>query len=159
MAASAWTGIHAARRLRRTHEELLDLRAALGSMGTEIAFAATPCGPLCRRAGAGRTRAVERFFTYLAEQSEKPRGWGENPAERACAASGLALPGPARRCLERVFDRFGLNDREGELRQLQLADAELARLLEELETQMEGRCRSYQVLGLTAGAAMLVLVL
>lgn len=71
----------------------------------------------------------------------------------------MYLPDSALSSLERLFDGFGRYDREGQLRQLRLATGELAALSGELSEQMEGRCRTYEVLGLTAGAAVLVVVL
>ena len=47
----------------------------------------------------------------------------------------------------------------GQLRQLRMVTGELAALSGELYEQMDGRCRTYEVLGLTAGAAVVVLVL
>ncbi|MBQ1410432.1 MAG: stage III sporulation protein AB [Oscillospiraceae bacterium] len=159
LAASLWAGFHAALRLRQTHETLRELAAALELIAGEISFAAPPFVPLCRRAGEGRTEAVRRFFEVLAREGEKPDFAPEGLTCRACAEAGMLLPSSARLALERLFDGFGRFDREGQLRQIHLASEELAALSGELSGQMEGRCRTYEVLGLTAGAAVLVLVL
>lgn len=71
----------------------------------------------------------------------------------------MALPGEALRALARLFDGFGRLDREAQLRQIELAAAQLRQLSGELSQQMDSRCRSFRLLGLTAGAAVLVLVL
>ena len=159
LASSLWTGLHAALRLRRTHEELRDLTAALELMRGEIRFSAPPFVPLCRRAGQGRCPSVQAFFSALQREAAKPELIPAGMTRRACAAAGIRLPESAMKALERLFDGFGRCDREGQQRQIQLASDELFRLSEELAAQMEGRCRSYQLLGLTVGAAMLVLVI
>ena len=159
LASSAWAGLHAALRLRRTHEQLRDLRSALELMSAEIRFASTPFAPLCRRAGEGREKSVRRFFERLAAAGEQSDREETELVRGACAEASLVLPEPATRSLERLFESFGRCDREGQLRQLSLTAEELSRLTEELRGLMEGRCRSYRVLGLSAGAAILLLVL
>ena len=159
LAASLWAGFHAALRLRRTHEELRALAAALELMAGEISFAAPPFAPLCRRAAEGSCETVRAFFQHMAQEAEQPDFAPEGLTRRACAAAGLVLPGPAVSALERLFDGFGRFDREGQLRQLRLAAEEVAVLSGELSEQMDGRCRTYEILGLTAGTAVLVLVL
>jgi stage III sporulation protein AB len=159
LAASLWTGFHAALRLRRTHESLRELTAAMELMAGEVSFAATPFAPLCRRAGEGRSGAVHKFFNGLAREAEKPDFAQAGMTRRVCAEAALSLPKSALSALERLFDGFGCFDREGQLRQFRLAAAELERLSGELSRQMEGRCRTCEVLGLTAGTAVLVMVL
>ena len=159
LAASLWAGFHAALRLRRTHETLRDLATSLELMSGEIAFAATPFVPLCRRAGEGKCETVRRFFNFLAGEAEKTDFVCEGLTRRGCRASGMVLPEPALSALERLFDGFGRFDRDGQLRQLRMVTGELAALSGELYEQMDGRCRTYEVLGLTAGAAVVVLVL
>ena len=159
LASTAWAGFHAALRLRRTQEELRDLCAALELMAGEIRFAAPPLAPLCRRAGEGRCPGVKSFFAILAREAEKPELALEGMSALACREAGMALPGEALRALARLFDGFGRLDREAQLRQIELAAAQLRQLSGELSQQMDSRCRSFRLLGLTAGAAVLVLVL
>ena len=160
LASSFWVGLHAALRLRRTHEQLLSLQAVLELMQTEIGFAGTSFAPLCKRAeDAGGAAAVQSFFRMLAQKAEQPDLPSEGRTRSAAAEAGLVLPEPVMKTLERLFDQFGRFDREGQLRQLKLASAELVCLDEELRQSMEQRCRSYETLGLSAGAAILILVL
>lgn len=159
LASSFWAGLHAALRLKRTHEQLRDLNAALELIAAEIRFAATPFVPLCRRVGEGRCAAVRAFFEELSRERGCPETASEGMTRRACVKAGLVLPEQAHADLERLFDGFGCFDREGQLRQIELVSSELNRLSDELGAQMQGRCRTYEILGLTAGAAVLVLVI
>lgn len=159
LGSSVWAGLHSALRLRQTQEQLRDLRGALELINGEIAFAATPFVPLCRRAGEGRCPGVRAFFETLAETGEDPARPWSGRTRLACQKGGLLLPEPCLRSLERLFDDFGRCDREGQLRQLALAGEELGRLSRELGPELEGRGRLYRWLGFTAGAALLVLVL
>ena len=159
LAASLWAGLHAALQLRRTHEELRDLLAALEVIAGEISFASAAYVPLCRRAGEGRCGPVRDFFNSMALEGSCPESTSEGRTRRLCAETGLVLPAAALLALERLFDGFGRYDREGQLRQIRLASAELNRLADELSSQMENRCRTYTLLGLSAGAAIFVLVI
>lgn len=157
--SSAGAGLHAALGLRRTHEQLRDLIAAFELISGEIRYFATPFAPLCQRAGAGRCAGVQGFFQELSRQAEQADYSAEEAVRSACAVSGLRLPEPSVNCLRRLFDSFGRLDRESQLRQLELTLTDLKRLSGELNDQLEGRCRTYQMLGLSAGVAVLVLVL
>ena len=159
LGASLWAGLRAAARLRRTQRELRELSAALEGLAGEIRYAAPPFVPLCRRAAAGCGGAVRGFFEALAGAGERPDSCRAGMTRAACREAGLALPEPALAALERLFDGFGLADREGQLGQLALAAETLRRLEQERSVQLAGRCRSYEMLGLSAGAAVLVLVL
>ena len=128
-------------------------------MAGDISFANLPFVPLCRRAGEGRKGPVRDFFDALALEGSCQEAAVEGRTRRLCAEAGLALPASALLPLERLFDGFGRYDREGQLAQLRLASAELTRLTDELSAQLENRCKTYTMLGLSAGAAVLVLVL
>lgn len=84
---------------------------------------------------------------------------GQGVTARAAAEAELWLPTEGQRILESLFDGFGLRDRESQLRALSLAEEGLARLEREQRIGLETRCRSAVMLGLCAGAALLVLVI
>ena len=159
LTASLWAGLHGAMSLRRSHDCLRDLGAALELMRGEIRYADTPFAPLCRRVGAGRGAQAGAFFQALALEAETPDFRQAGLTRRACLRAGLCLPAQAERALTRLFDGFGTLDREGQIGQIQLAAGELGRLAGELNAGLEGRCRTCEVLGISAGAAVLVLVL
>ena len=71
LASSAWVGLHAALRLRRSGEELLGLRAALNRMAGEIRYAGTPFAPLCERLAENSGGSVSLFFRCLAKNTEQ----------------------------------------------------------------------------------------
>ena len=63
-----------------------------------------------------------------------------------------------RAALEQLLDGFGRFDLAGQLRQLGLAREALTHQAGRLREQTEAKCRSYEILGLCAGAAVLILV-
>lgn len=159
LASTLWVGLHAALRLRRTHEQLNALCAALHFAETEIQFAAPGFASLCARVEQNSVGAVREFFRALSAQAEQADLAAEGRTRRAAKEAGLCLPDQVMKVLERLFDHFGSCDREGQTRQIRLAAAELTCLNEELRQSMDGRCKSYETLGFAAGAAILILVL
>ena len=157
LSSSAWVGFHAALRLRRTGEELRELRGAIDRIIGEIRYAGTPFAPLCTRIGEHTIGSIRRFFRCLALRAGQGERFGMT--RQAAMEAGLALPESALSALERLFDDFGRSDLETQLSQLCLAQEELARLETELRGQMSCKCRSYEVLGLVTGVALLILVL
>ena len=159
LASSFWAGRRAADRLRSDKRALHELRGALEQMAGEIAFAAPPFASLCRRAGQGREATTARYFALLAEEAERPGFLPEGCSARAAAGSGLRLPRDAESALERLFDGFGQFDRETQLRRIGLTAETLQRCENALEAELEGRCRCLELLGLSAGAALLLVVI
>ena len=157
--SSTWVGLHAALRLRKTDEQLRELCTALERMTGELHYAGTPFVPLCQRMADSARGEVRVFFSVLRREAARPEGGNPGLTELAAREAGLLLPQPGLLALERLFDRFGCEDLETQVGQLRLAAEELSRLSEELRRQLAGKCRSYQLLGLTTGAAILVLVL
>ena len=159
LTASLWGGFHAAMRLRHAHKTLRELSVALELISIEIAFSSAPFVPLCCRAGEGRCETVQNFFNSLAREAENADCLYDGLTRRACKDAGLTLPELAVSALERLFDGFGRFDRDGQLSQLHMATQELEKLSNELYEQMDGRCRSYEIVGLTVGAAVVIMVL
>lgn len=159
LVSSGWMGLHAAVRLRRVHDRLRDLSAALGRMAGEVGYGGTPFRPLCQRAAEGCGGPTAAFFRQLAHGAAGTLPVGPGMTRAAARGAGLELPEAGLRTLERLFDRFGLGDRETQLDQFRLAREELDRQAEAMERKLGQQCRSDVLLGLCAGAAVLVLVL
>lgn len=159
LTSSAWVGLHAALRLRKTEEQLRQLRAALERFSGQMQYAGTPFVPLCKQTAKSVHGAVGTFFSLLGQEASLPDRATAGRTRRAAAQAGLILPDSALTALERLLDDFGQTDLETQVSQLRLTTEEIASLSEDLHTQMTGKCRSYALLGLTTGAAVLVLVL
>ena len=153
-----WTGRRAALALRREREIVADVIAALERMYGEIAFSGPGFGELCRRVGACRTAAVRDFFRGLAGKAEDPAFDPAGLSPHTYREAGLRLPEGALSALNRLFDSFGRLHRAGQQAQLRLAIGELERVCTELSGNLEARCRTCELLGLSAGAAVLILV-
>lgn len=156
--SSAWVGFASARRLRRSGRELEGLRAALEQMDGELRCSEPTYAAVCARLSETASGAVARFFSALAADASASDFEPIGATRRAVEQSGLDLPPAAFLALEQLFDGFGRFDLAGQLRQLALAREALSHQAVRLREQTEAKCRSYEVLGLCAGAAVLILV-
>lgn len=159
LTSSAWVGLQAALRLRRTEEQLRLLRAALERFAGQMQYSGTPFVPLCEQTAKAVRGSVGTFFSLLGQEAALPDRAPIGRTRRAAEEAGLVLPDSALAALERLFDDFGQTDLDSQVSQLRLTTEEIIRLSDELRVQMKGKCRSYALLGLTTGAAVLVLVL
>ncbi len=71
----------------------------------------------------------------------------------------LGLDGPGRLALEELGEVLGRYDGDGQREALAHTRAELSRALEQAREAREKQGRMYQVLGITAGAFLVILLL
>ncbi len=142
---------------KREERALEELKKALEFMGSDLQYRLTPLPELCRRVSEFAKGSVGAVFGGLSRELDKQL----RPDAESCMASALQsardLPGKARTALEELGRSLGQFDLEGQVRGIalveQLCEKELAGLAEN-RTQ---RLRSYQTLGLCAGAALAIL--
>ncbi len=139
-------------------EELLlrQLQDVLQFMYCELQFHLTPLPELCRKAGANAKGAVGKTFLKLADRLEKCT----TPDVSECMDSTVAvseLTPRLRELMKKLGRTMGCFDMEGQLRGLEELRGLCTRELEDLAAGREDRLRSYQTLGLCAGAALVIL--
>ena len=124
------------------------LRALLGALeGLERAAAESP-PPVCTLFARCRTLLDELGERSMAEL------WRE-----ALEQVPLGLDGPGRLALEELGEVLGRYDGDGQREALAHTRAELSRALEQAREAREKQGRMYQVLGITAGAFLVILLL
>ena len=140
---------------RREEAELVRLISALEYMSCELSYRMTPLATLCRGAAEVSGGAVGRFFTELASELEK----GIAPDVQVCVRQLLQGMGPSRltRQLSALGETLGRFDLPGQLRGLERAIRSAEEALRTIRDGADGRRRSWQTLGLCAGAALAIL--
>lgn len=143
---------------RREEGDLRQLIRALEYMSCELSYRQTPLPQLCRSAASIATGTVAHILTELSRQLEGQLA----PDAQVCMHEALekTRPGPVLgRLLSELGATLGRFDLPGQLRGLDgsLRAAELA--LREHRQGKGSRLRSYQTLGLCAGAALAILFL
>lgn len=144
---------------RREERELRQLMAALDYMQCELQYRLTSLPELCRQAATQCSGCVRGLFLALAEELEdqiSPDVWHCMNAALARSTGLTQSTAAVVGTLGKTLGRFNL---DGQLLGLESARQDCRRALEQLTDNRENRLRSYQTLGLCAGAALAILFL
>ena len=151
-------GFLMARSCRREERQLREYIRAMEFMLCELEYRSTPLPQLCRKGAAVAEGELALFFSETARRMEL--GLDAFPAQSAEAALRcLKNPGALDLLLRQWARSLGCFDLEGQRRSLESCLAEGERLLRHQRQGLSGRVRSYQTLGLCAGAALAILFL
>ena len=159
-AGTGAVGFSAAARLASRTRALRALTGALEQMERELAFSLTPIPRLFCLLAADMPPPVGDFFTRclagLEELGEKPLAqiWREALEEQPMGLEGQTLD-----ALEQLGQVLGRYDGEGQRQALALARSRLEGDLERAEEEEKRLGRIYRVLGVAAGAFLVILLL
>lgn len=137
--------------------QLADMLIAIDYMESEIQYRATPLPLLCRQTSEQVSGRLKLVFLTLADELEAQIA----PDVALCMASVLDKLSITQKMMRSVLTGLGNNlgkfDMSGQLRALQNSHNICSDKLKQLQKEREGRIRSYQTLGLCAGAAIAIL--
>ncbi len=131
---------------------------ALKFMDAELSYRMPPLSALCRSAGSIVTGPVQKTFLTLADELDCQVA----PDVKLCMQAAVQkqnLPPNLQQAFLNLGDCLGQFDLPGQLRGLDMAQAEAQQILQDLLNHRENRVRSYQTLGLCAGASLAILFL
>lgn len=144
---------------KREEAALRQLIRVLRFMQWELQYRLTPLPELCRQAAGEARGQVRDVILYLAAELERQ----EQADASACMKSALArscdLPRRVRRLLMQLGRCLGRFDLTGQLEGLESVRSACKAELKEMGKNRDVRLRSYQTLGLCAGAALAILFL
>lgn len=155
-------GEQQAARLRRRVAQLAEFRLALKLLAAEIGYTATPL-PLALRGITARLRRpdVVLFFqeaaSALGEEGipDAEAAWSK-AAERA--RRKLELSGEDWAAVHRAAAGLGGLGRESQVKQLEMAELELARLMTEAAAGCREKEKMWRYLGVLSGMALVILL-
>lgn len=141
----------------REEKTLRQLISALDYMECELQYRLTPLPELCRQAGADARGCIREVFWKLAGELEAQ----VSPDVETCMCAALHgtdnLPKHTMEAFQLLGQSLGRFDLSGQLKGLDAVRGTCRRRLEQLTNNKESRLRSYQTLGLCAGAALAIL--
>ncbi len=150
-------GFSMARGYLRQEQQLRQLRQASQLMGWELQYRLTALPELAVMAGNACGGALKKVFLDFARELN----WQTGSDARSCMQEALKksrdIPPKIRRVLRLLGKSLGRFDLEGQLQGLEGVQEECKRQLAELGRDKPQRLRSYQTLGLCAGAALAIL--
>ena len=143
---------------KREEEMLRQLHCALDQMQCELQFRMTPLPELCALAGNICDGRISRFWMQLSEELCRQISPDVSGCFNAAKASAGAFPGQIDRILEEFCKSLGQFDVQGQIQALEAAKNRCKSAMERMETNRDERLRSYQTLGICAGAALVILL-
>lgn len=150
-------GFSMAASYRREEKYLWQLQEILQFMESELQFRLTPLPELCRLAGNEAYGLLRDIMLILAKELESQ----VSPDVFSCMAIALKrkdeIPNGLRRLLLQLGHILGRFDLPGQLQGLQSVRNSCSRELKKFEKNRDIRLKSYQTLGLCAGAALAIL--
>lgn len=157
IAGCGMVGFSMAAAHRKEENALRQLIGALDYMECELQYRLTPLPELCRQAGAESQGCVGHVLTNLSQELECQI----SPDVESCMNAALLpcgeLPKRSRQAFQIMGASLGRFDMEGQIKGLEAVRSFCRRELEGLSTNREERLRSYQTLGICAGAALAIL--
>ena len=142
---------------RSAENGLRQLTSALDFMECELRYRMTPLPILCKNAGTERNGAVRAVLLQLAAELDAQ----VTPEVSSCMDAALNHVGDMPKQVLSVFLELGQTlgrfDLNGQLKGLNSARQRCRRELDILTANRDIRLRSYQTLGLCAGAALAIL--
>lgn len=144
---------------RREDQILEQLSRALEYMSCELSYRLTPLPQLCRNTANAVTGPIRYVFENLAEELDRQVAPDAYLCMESVLESGQPLPESTARLLKQLGQTLGQFDLPGQLRGIEGCALEVKMERERLAQNRENRLRSYQTLGLCAGAALAILFL
>lgn len=144
---------------RREMNALRKLINALEFMKCELQYRLTPLPELCRSTAQSSSDIVKQVFLNLAKELENQISPDAERCMRATLQDVRDIPKLTKQGLSLLGSTLGHFDVDGQVKSLQSIQAELQETLTRLSKDQDTRLRSYQTLGLCAGAAIAILLI
>lgn len=142
---------------RKEEAALRQMIQALDHMQCELQYRLTPLPELCRKAGSETKGCVGQILRKLSDELEHQISPDVSSCMYAAMLSSPDLPRRVHRGFQLLGGSLGSFDVEGQIRGLEAVQDYCRRESDEMASNRDSRLRSYQTLGLCAGAALAIL--
>ena len=159
MMGCAGVGFSMAASHRREEKALRQLIGVLDYMGCELQYRLTPLPELCEKAAEQGGGLISQVLLQLSSELEAQIAPDATACMKAAISKVPRLPQKARKNLLVLGSSLGQFDLHGQLSGIETTRAQCRSELDELTADRDQRLRSYQTLGLCAGAALAILFL
>lgn len=158
LGAGIFGGKRAAQYYRRVRQ-LRELKSAAEIIRCEINYTLLPLPQLYRSAADRLSGPMAQFFRELSQNLDAGIPRSRAAAKAMEAVPSLLLPNDARMALLELCASLGRYDIDGENRMIQLSSQRVAVALERCESEKKPMARSCAALAISAGIALVILML
>ena len=155
--SSGFVGFKICAAYRQEEENLRQLISALDYMVWELRYHQSALPDICRQIGTERSGCIGMLFCQLAEKLESQTAPDVQSCLAAAAADCCRISGRVEEAVCIMGSSLGRFDLEGQLLGLESVRIYCREQLEVMSKDRDTRLRSYQTLGLCAGAALAIL--
>lgn len=157
MLACGSMGFRIAANYRREIRILRGIAFSMDRMACELQYRLTPLPELCRMAAAGSDGITSRILHEIAREIDSQIA----PNVSVCVKNVIYREKDLPRSVFEIFRQFGQSlgsfDIDGQLKGIEAAKKACEQEISRLSANQEIRLRSYQTLGICAGAAIIIL--
>lgn len=150
-------GFRLAATQRREERMLESVCCLLEFMECELQYHRTALPMLCAATAQQTSGALKDLFIILEKELENQISPDAESCMHAALSRCRGLPQSVVQCLQELGKTLGIFDFEGQLKGLEATQQACKRNLQLIRENKENRLRSYQTLGLCAGAAIVIL--
>lgn len=152
-------GIGKAMQLHRQLRQLRELLGAVEIIKCELNYTLLPLARLADRAAERSRGAIAALLEQYAAELDKGLPRTKAAARALDGTKGLCLPNDAQMAILELLSTVGRYDPDGENRLLQLTGQRLRSAIERFESEKRPVAKSYAILGVTTGVALVILFL
>ncbi len=157
VASCGSVGFKIAVNYKRDEHSLQQLVRILDFMQCQLQYRLTPLPTLCRQVAADFRNMPGRVFEELATMLESQVSTNIGQCMDAVLSDKKAIPTITRKQMLQLSNSLGRFGLDGQIKGLKAVQQDCKRILEEMRSNHDVRLRSYQTLGLCAGAALAIL--
>lgn len=143
--------------IKREEHMLRQLISCLDYMQCELQFRMTPLPDLCRQAGAEYKNRIGKFFNLLADELENQLSADVLNCVQRTISCMPGLPERILKAFQMLGSTLGRFDLNGQIQGFETVRSYCRTELGRINENMDARLRSYQTLGICAGAALAIL--
>ena len=143
---------------KQEEDMLRQLIHGLDFIQCELQFRMTPLPELCEGAGKGCKGKIGCFFFLLSEALSRQNAPDVTACIGAVTQAMGKLPARVDKALDILALSLGQFDAQGQIQSLEAARAHCRGALASMAENRDTRLRSYQTLGICAGAALVILL-
>ena len=151
------TGFMISARQIREERCLRTLMNVLDYMTCELEYRLTPLPELFRKASLQASGCLSQFFTILSQELEDQISPDVSNCVNASLSRIPSMPEQCGHCLRSLGMSLGRFDIDGQLKEINSVKLQCKELLDKHCQNKEQRYRSYQTLGICAGAGLAIL--
>lgn len=150
-------GFRMAANHKKEERTLEMLKTLICYMQCELQYRLTPLPELCSKTANEATGVLKKLFQLLAQELEEQIAPNAEQCMLVAVNKCANLPDMSRSCLLSLGKTLGKFDLEGQLKGMDAVLSECEAQISKLKDKKEERLRSYQTLGLCAGAGLVIL--